>query len=153
MPWSMSWRGLTAYGLVDLMLHINQVDQASLEEWAHGVGHDDLGPVLLTLRPVLPFRTGHEIACPRERRHPLPLNQACVPAHMVRMQMRADDGIKALGRIPCRSELREEWTLPFMPGGNAPFFIIPNARVHHNTLIGDFQHQRMHTPHRIAVGR
>jgi hypothetical protein len=66
--------------------------------------------------------------------------------------MGTDDGINTLGRISRLSQLREEWPLPFVPGGDAPFFVIPNARVHHNPLIGDLQHQRMHTTHCITIG-
>src|SRR5207244_7783986 len=117
MPRGMPWRGLEPYSLVDRMTYIDQIDQAGLENRAHGVGHDDLRPTILALGPVLPFRTGYHIARPRKRRHPLLLDQSGVPANMIRMQMRADDGINTLRRIPRRSELREEWPLPLMPGG------------------------------------
>jgi hypothetical protein len=43
--------------------------------------------------------------------------------------------------------------LPIVPRGNTPFFVIANARVHQNALLGDFHYQRMYTAHRIAVGR
>src|SRR2546427_169489 len=152
MPWGMPWRGLEPYGLVDHMLHIDQVDQAGLENRAHGVGHDDLRPAILALRPVLPFRTGYQIACPRKRRHPLPFDPSGVPANMIRMQMSADDGINTLRRIPRLSELRKEWPLPLVPRGNAPFLVIPNARVHNHPLLGDLQHQRMYTAHCITIG-
>src|SRR4029450_351088 len=152
MPWSMPRRGLEPYGFVDRMLYIDQVDQAGLENRAYGVGHDDLCPVIFALGPVLPFRTGYQIARPRKRRHPLPLDQSGVPANMIRMQMGADDGINTFRRISRLSQLREEWPLPFVPGGNAPFFGIPNARVHHNPLSGDLQHQRMYTAHCITIG-
>jgi hypothetical protein len=70
---------------------------------------------------------------------------------MIRMQMSADDGINTLRRISCLRQLREKWPLPFVPGRDAPFFVIPNARVHHNPLIGYLQHQRMDTAHCIAI--
>src|SRR5215510_13210089 len=67
--------------------------------------------------------------------------------------MSADDGINTLRRIPCLSELCEEWPLPFIPRRDAPFFVIADARVHQNTPTGDFHYQCMYTAHRIAVGR
>src|SRR5712691_4989638 len=152
MSWSVPWRGLEPYGLVDHMMCIDQVNQAGLENRAHGIGHDDLRPAILALGPVLPFRTGYQIARPWKRRYPLLLDQAGVPAHMIRMQMSADDGINTLRRISRFSELREEWPLSLVPGGDASFFVIANARVHQNAPVGDFHYQRMYTAHRIAVG-
>src|SRR4030095_10537992 len=67
--------------------------------------------------------------------------------------MGTDDGINTLRRIPCLSELREEWPLSLVPRGNAPFFIIADARVHQNALLGDFHYQRMYTAHSLTVGR
>src|SRR5262245_14643601 len=152
MPWSMTRCGLKPYGLVNHMMYIDEVYQASLENRAYRVGHDGLRPVIFALGPVLPFQTGYQIARPWKRRHPLPIDQSGVPAKMIRMQMGADDGINTLRRISCLSQLCEEWPLSFVPGGDAPFFVIPNARVHHNPLIGDLQHQGMHTAHCITIG-
>src|SRR5262249_18308413 len=132
MSWSVPWRGLEPYGLVDHMLHIDEVDQAGLENRAHGVSHDDLRPAFLALGPVLPFRTGYQIRRPWKCRHPLPFDPSGIPANMVRMQMRTDDGINTLRRISRLSHLREKGPLAFIPGGDAPFFIISNACVHHN---------------------
>src|SRR5215475_4604779 len=107
MSWSVPWRGLEPYGLVDNMLHIDEVDQAGLENRAHGIGHDDLCPALLALGPVLPFRTGYQIARPWKCRHPLPFDPSGVPANMIRMQMRADDCINTLCLLSRPSHMRK----------------------------------------------
>src|SRR5436190_8528642 len=132
MPGGVPWRRLEPYSLVDYVLHIDQIDQAGLENRAYGIGHDNLCPVVLALGPVLPFWTGDQIACARKRRHPLPLDPSGVPAYMIRMQMGTDDGINTLRRALCLTQLREERSLPLVPGGDAPFFVIADARVHQN---------------------
>jgi hypothetical protein len=85
MPWGVPGCGLEPYGLVDHMMHIDQVDQAGLKNRAYRVGHNDLGPAILALGPVLPFWTGDQIARPLKRGYPLLPDQLGVPANMIRM--------------------------------------------------------------------
>src|SRR5437879_6111543 len=76
-----------------------------------------------------------------------------IPASSPCAAMSTDDGINTLRRALCLIQLREERSLPLVPGGDAPFFVIADARVHQNTPTGDFHYQRMDTAHGIAIRR
>ncbi len=116
-----------------LMSRLHQVSHVRVENGLHGIF--DYGPIFLDLVfPVSPFLFRKKITGVAERRLPVSVHQAGVPANVIHVHVRTQNGVHRVGREPGGSKFFKEVCLHSIPARVAALFIVTDASVHQNRL-------------------
>src|SRR6185369_5265052 len=112
-----SGRRLEAQAGRDLVVLVDERDPPGGDHGHHAVGDaaGGLAPLLGLPLPELPLLAVDHVARPGKRRHPALALQARVPADVIDVQVRADDGVDLLGRDAGGGQVVEPRPLPLVP--------------------------------------
>ncbi len=136
-----------------LMVGLDQVDQARVENWLDRV-RDVAGAVVSLGGDVLQvFVLGatEQVARVREGRDPAPVHQPGVPAGVVEVQVRAEHRVDALGRTADRGDVLQEGGLQVVEHAEVARTVVADAGVDHDPPVPGPDHERLEGQHHLAV--
>ncbi len=134
---------LEAEMLVHLVGLVHEHRPARLHHRRHAVGEAARGVAafLLLALPELELRAHHDVLGLREGGHPLAIDQARVPAHVVHVQMRAEHVVHLLRRHAGGAEIVEIGALTPVPGRHlVALLVIADAGVDDHRMLRGLHH-------------
>ncbi len=125
------------------MINIDNRCHACIEDWLHRIFKHR--PIILRLTgPIVEFIFHKEILSIRKRWHPSTVDESCVPADMVNMQMGANHHIDIFRLISSFFEFFDEVGLQVVKCNcTRPLFVISTTRVDDDRQSFGFNKQRV----------
>ena len=131
-------RRLQPHLVGDCVIRLDEVVQIGLDDRVDRIDQVIEAVVAAGFAQVLPvvvFLPAEEIARLREGRHPLSVDLARVPPHVVEVQVRTHHGVDACGREPGRREVLEKRRLHVAEHGVFALPVVADAGVDHHALV------------------
>src|SRR5208282_4649842 len=144
-------RRLEPYLVGDAEIRVDQVGHPDFDDRTHRI-LDRIARVLaVKVRPVVPFGAADQVPRVGECRHPVAVLEHRVPAHVVDVQMRADDAIDVVARVTGLFEVAQERQLQIAPCRVGTNLLIADAGVDDDALALRLDHQRVDAHAELAL--